>query len=275
MPRIEAIVADLDGTLVGADYSVSPATIHALETLRAEQISLVIATGRIPQGLDELPEIAKYADVAVCCSGSIGLTSTGPLWSKRLSGAAIAEVVERSIAAGAGVAGYDGSTWHQSAGYDKRAPKGGYGAPRELTEPHLLVHASCITMSVTHESLDVLARIAHDLKGLVGVGLSTVAGIDILDITAPDIDKGVGVLQAFELAGINPLHTISFGDMPNDLPMFAVTGRAYAIGLRHADLRVADEVLPSVEHDGFAAKIAELASSRWIMPSPVGKLVGR
>ena len=52
--------------------------------------------------------------------------------------------------------------------------------------------------------------------------------------------------------------------MPNDLSMFRVTGRSYSVGSVHPDVvRAADEVIASVEHDGFAAKIAELAAMGW------------
>ena len=43
--RVEAVVADLDGTLVGEDSNVSQATLESLRTLRAAGIPLVIATG--------------------------------------------------------------------------------------------------------------------------------------------------------------------------------------------------------------------------------------
>lgn len=265
--RVEAIVADLDGTLVDAGYAVSPATIDALETLKAERIPLVIATGRIPQGLDELPSVARYAQVAVCCSGSIGVTPTGAVWRERLEGPAIAEVIDRSLAAGAGVAGYDGRNWHQTDTYYRLAPQGGYGVPRSAITPDRLAETRCITMSVLHGSADALSDLAAGLSGLVGVGLSRVAGLEILDITAPAIDKGVGVLRALNLISVEPASTISFGDMPNDMPMFAVTGRAYAVGLAHNVMRVAvDEVLAPVERDGFAAKIADLSASGWVMP---------
>ena len=66
--------------------------------------------------------------------------------------------------------------------------------------------------------------------------------------------------------GIGPSAAISFGDMPNDLAMFRVTGRSYAVGESDPEvMRSASEVLPSVEDDGFARKIAELAAADWII----------
>jgi hydroxymethylpyrimidine pyrophosphatase-like HAD family hydrolase len=119
-------------------------------------------------------------------------------------------------------------------------------------------------MSVVHEERGVLAALARDLDGVVGTGLSRVAGLDIVDITARAVDKGVGVLRALQVIGTDPAAAVSFGDMPNDIPMFAVTGRAYAVGRSHPEVAAAaDEVLAPVEHDGFASKINSLAASQW------------
>ena len=49
---IEAVVTDLDGTLVRSDFSMSPATLEALDRIHAASIRFVVATARTPQGLE-------------------------------------------------------------------------------------------------------------------------------------------------------------------------------------------------------------------------------
>src|SRR6202049_2139972 len=51
---IEAVVTDLDGTLVRADFSMSPATLEALDRIHAAGIRFLVATARTPQGLEYL-----------------------------------------------------------------------------------------------------------------------------------------------------------------------------------------------------------------------------
>jgi len=98
-----------------------------------------------------------------------------------------------------------------------------------------------------------------DSAALSHVGRSTV-----LDVTAQGVDKGTGTCRALHALGIDATAAISFGDMPNDLPMFRVTGRSYAVGdSDEGVMRAASEVLPSVEDDGFARKISELAAADW------------
>ena len=86
----------------------------------------------------------------------------------------------------------------------------------------------------------------------------------MLDVTAPGVDKGTGTIRALQELGLAPAAAISFGDMPNDLAMFRVTGRSYAVGDSDPEvMSAASEVLPNVEDDGFARKIADLAATGW------------
>ena len=57
--RIEAVVTDLDGTVVRSDFSISPATLEALDLVRSAGIAFVIATARTPQGLEHFQELAQ------------------------------------------------------------------------------------------------------------------------------------------------------------------------------------------------------------------------
>jgi hydroxymethylpyrimidine pyrophosphatase-like HAD family hydrolase len=127
--RVEAVVADLDGTLVGEDFNVSRATLESLRTLRAAGIPLVIATGRVPQDLRALDCVARDAQVTVCCSGSIGRAAQRALWQDELMPEAVAHVVATAVAYGAGVAGFDGSAWRLTGRYVQLGPAAGYRAP--------------------------------------------------------------------------------------------------------------------------------------------------
>jgi hydroxymethylpyrimidine pyrophosphatase-like HAD family hydrolase len=52
--------------------------------------------------------------------------------------------------------------------------------------------------------------------------------------------------------------------MPSDIPMFAATGRAYAVGAGHpAVAAAACKKLDPVEQDGSARKVLDLAASGW------------
>ena len=57
--------------------------------------------------------------------------------------------------------------------------------------------------------------------------------------------------------------------MPNDLAMFRVTARSYSVGESDPEvMRAATDVLPGVDDDGFARKIADLAAADWAIEDP-------
>jgi Cof subfamily protein (haloacid dehalogenase superfamily) len=262
--RVEAVVADLDGTLVREDFCVSDATVHALDMIRAAHIPVVIATARTLPGLQHLTAVAERADVAVCCSGAIGWSRRqGRLWQEQLSPDTICRVVELAIDQGAGVASFDGELWRMSKEYAHLSPGQPHGPRRATVELAELASSPCSTMAVRRSGPD-LANLAELLAGQTNAALSHVGHATVLDITPAGADKGTGARRALAVLDIDPSAAISFGDMPNDLSLFAATGRSYAVGNRHPTVvRAAHEVLESVEHDGFSRKVADLANAEW------------
>jgi len=263
---IEAVVTDLDGTLVRSDFSISPATLEALDRIHASGIRFVVATARTPQGLEYLGVPVDRVDIAVCCSGSIGWSPQRRvlIWQEMLVPSAVERVVEIAEAQRAGVASFDGSLWRMTREYARLSPDQPHGTTRVIVDAAALAAAACCTMALRHAGGDltrIAALVASD--GEAGA-LSHVGRSTVLDVTREGVDKGTGTVRALAALGLEPGAAISFGDMPNDLPMFGVTGRSYSVGEVHPDVVSAtDEVIADVEHDGFACKIAELADAVW------------
>ena len=263
---VRAVVADLDGTIVRSDFSISPATLEALDSLQSAGIPFVVATARTPQGLDYLRVPTHRTAIAVCCSGSIGWSPAQreTTWMDMMVPASIARVVEIAEAEGAGVASFDGSLWRMTPEYKRLSPTQPHGTTRAVVDAAELARSACCTMAVRHESGDLnhiaaLVAAEADAGALSHVGRSTV-----LDVTREGVDKGTGTVRALAHLGLVPEEAISFGDMPNDTPMFRVTGRSYSVGAVNPDvMSVVDEVVDDVEHDGFAAAIATLATNGW------------
>src|SRR5262245_23512193 len=156
--RIEAVVADLDGTLVARDSSISAATLESLHEIRAAGIPLIVATGRAPVHLRELAALTRYANVTVCCSGAIGCAGTRRLWQSHLTRAAVSQVAMTAGRYDAGVAGFDGTKWHATATYRKLSPDIHGGTPRADVTASMLSGLRCVAMAVIHSS-DVLTEI--------------------------------------------------------------------------------------------------------------------
>jgi hydroxymethylpyrimidine pyrophosphatase-like HAD family hydrolase len=268
--RIAAVVADLDGTIVRSDFSISPATREALDAIRTSGVRFVVATARTPQGLAYLGVPADRTDIAVCCSGSIGWSAVQQeaLWMEMLEPHAVHRVVEIAESEGAGAASFDGVFWRMTGEYARLSPTQPHGTTRVLVTPDELAGTPCCTMAVRRQG-DDLAHIAALVASQADTGaLSHVGRSTVLDVTRDGVDKGTGTVRALATLGLEPHTAISFGDMPNDLPLFRATGRAYSVGAIDSDVvNAADEVVADVEHDGFAQTIAGLAAAGWVVDS--------
>jgi hydroxymethylpyrimidine pyrophosphatase-like HAD family hydrolase len=79
------------------------------------------------------------------------------------------------------------------------------------------------------------------------------SGPGTVELQPCGVTKATGLALAAERLGLTPERTMAFGDMPNDLPMFAWAGHGVAMANAHAELRAAaDEVTLSNEEDGVA-----------------------
>ncbi|HET6478438.1 MAG TPA: HAD hydrolase family protein, partial [Actinoplanes sp.] len=90
----------------------------------------------------------------------------------------------------------------------------------------------------------------------------TQAGLGYVEICPANVDKGTGLAVVAQAVGVDPADVLVFGDMPNDLPMFAWAGWGrVAVGNAHPELRaVADEVTVTNDEDGVAVYLDRLLS---------------
>jgi hydroxymethylpyrimidine pyrophosphatase-like HAD family hydrolase len=264
--QVRAVVADLDGTIVLPDFSISRATLEALDTIRLAGVRFIVATARTPQGLEYLRVPSHRTDIAVCCSGSIGWSTRERtmVWQEMLVQSSVRRVVAIADEQGAGVASFDGALWRMTAEYLRLSPEQPHGTTRVMVDANDLAEAPCCTMALRDASGD-LDRLATLVAAEAETGaLSHVGRSTVLDVTREGVDKGTGTVRALAGLGLRPESAISFGDMPNDLSMFRVTGRSYSVGAMHPDvMSTVDEVVADVEHDGFATTIARLAAAGW------------
>lgn len=271
---VQAVVTDLDGTIVRADGTISAATRAAAAELKAAGITLIAATARTPAGLlTALEGVEQEVPIAVCCTGSLGLVpSSGELlWRHTLSPAAICAIIdvlaEKLPDAGIGV--YDGQQWTLTPDYFAARGSAPRGRHRFAAASQLAGDAVC-ELSVCHPRL-ASTEIARVLAGAgIGPELASLSfgAIDVLDVAPPGIDKATGVKRALELVGVEPQQAIAFGDAPNDLPMFGLVGHAVAVANAHPEvLAAADSVTADVESDGFSSALAGIGVTSAIRPS--------
>ncbi|MCB5180488.1 HAD family hydrolase [Streptomyces antimicrobicus] len=257
------IATDLDGTLLRAGDTVSRRSYTALATARAAGAHHIIVTGRpVPQVRHVLYSLG-YRGLAVCGQGAqLYDAARGRVMHSVALDRDLAEVALGKIEAEIG----EVYVAVNRVGVDVEmlmAP--GYRMPH----PHLatvrvgrrgeLWAAPINKVLLQHPELDddELTRVARGVVGdLVNV---TMAGEHTVELQPPGVDKGSGLALAAAELGVEAAATIAFGDMPNDIPMFAWSGRGVAMANAHRELKaVADEITLSNQEDGVAVVLERL-----------------
>ncbi len=264
LPKL--IATDLDGTLVRSDDTVSEFTHEILAQVRAAGIRVVAATGRGPRLTSLTRNDIRDADFLVMAQGGwvLDQAESTYLLRSRLSGAALAGVladletrvgrlsvmVEALEHDDAPLWGDYDPTWRYPVVLEQR-PR-----PECLTGDVIKAFARSFDLPV-----DDLLAVARQVIP-PHVASVTQAGLDYIEICPANVDKGTGLAVVAEAVGVDPADVLVFGDMPNDLPMFAWAGWSrVAVGNAHPELlAVSDEVTLTNDQDGVAVYLDKLLS---------------
>ncbi|MEW2168823.1 HAD family hydrolase [Streptomyces sp. NPDC007027] len=262
-PAYTLVATDLDGTLLRPDGTVSARSRAALGRAAASGARHLIVTGRPVPGIRALLADLAYTGLVVCGQGTqlydadAGRLLRSVTLDREAADTALGKIEAEVGAVFAAVDqdGADGVTLIE-AGY--RMPNPTLPAQR-VGSREALWERPVIKVLVRHPELgdDALTAAA---RGAVGdLATVTMAGPGTVELAPRGVDKGTGLAAAAELLGIGAERTVAFGDMPNDLPMFAGSGLRVAMGNAHPELRAAaDEVTLTHAEDGVAVVLERL-----------------
>ncbi|MDI3422493.1 HAD family hydrolase [Streptomyces luteolus] len=262
-PPFALVATDLDGTLLSPGDTVSARSRAALARVSAAGAQHIVVTGRpAPQVRHLLMEI-DYRGLAVCGQGAqVFDAGAGRLVSALTLDREIAETALGKIEAEVGEVfaavnqdGMDGLMLMEP-GYE----------PSHPTLPAVRVGLRAALWDrpinkvlVRHPSLgdDELVAVARTVTD--GLVTMTMAGPGTVELQPLGVTKATGLALAAEMSGIAAAATVTFGDMPNDVPMFRWSGYGVAMANAHEELKaVADEITSSNEEDGVAVALERL-----------------
>ncbi|MDW4908436.1 HAD family hydrolase [Streptomyces sp. ADMS] len=256
------VATDLDGTLLCSDDSVSARTREALTAATAAGAAHIVVTGRGVRWTRHILDELGYEGLAVCGQGSqvydVGAHRllTSITLDRQLASLALAKIEAEvgPLFLAASRAGLDGEVL-VGPGYAGvgSLPFVPLTAPSDLwAEPLSKIYIQHPTLSA-----DELTKVAARTAG--GFVTVTMAGEGIVELLPLGLSKAKGLSLAARRLGLKPADTIAFGDMPNDVPMFAWAARGVAMANAHAELRaVADEVTSSNDEDGIAVVLERM-----------------
>jgi HAD superfamily hydrolase (TIGR01484 family) len=247
MMRPQLLVSDVDGTLVRHDRTLAPGTIQAAHRLRKAGVKLALVSSRPPGGLDVLRQPLGIDTPCAGFNGAVVQDATGRVVVERtIPEAACREAVARL----------------EEARLDVYIPR----EQLSISMGWRVVDDFAPFLGAAHKvmgsSADVacVAAAAKGLRAAIGAQTTVLRSQDYyVDITHRQANKGEAALAIAALLGVPPEAMACIGDMPNDLPMFAVAGLAIAMGNAPPDVKArAGMTVAGNDDEGWAEAVARL-----------------
>ena len=258
---VRLIATDLDGTLVRADWSVSPRSTHALAQARQSGIKVVLITGRPKRWAQHVSDIVASDAVAVANGAMVFDGDLDEVLISRLLDPAHARafgIAMRAHDPEVAFAAERPEGFLRDRRYIERWP----ADEIQVLDFEDLYSEPLIKMLIRHEGhsadslLDVALEVARDFE----VTLTHSSTDGLLEVSAAGVDKGTSLALLAQSWGIEPEEVIAFGDMPNDAAMLQWAGRSYAVANAHPMAKDAAKGLTAgVEEDGVAEILEQLA----------------
>lgn len=254
------VASDLDGTLLRTDRTVGPRTLDTLDRLRDNGIPFVMVTGRPIRWLAEVLAYTGPRGPVVCSNGAVIYDPAADevLDDRPLRPELLADVVERLRGEFPGVA-FAAETahglWHEPT-YRVRevSPIVRVGDLRRVLADPAVKLLAWLDHPVPDE---LAASMTASLHGLAEVTRSSEDSL--IEISAAGVTKATGLARVAERYGVDPADIVAFGDMPNDLPMFAFVGQSVAMANAEPAVRAAARtVTASNDDEGVADYLGAL-----------------
>lgn len=259
-PRL--VATDLDGTIVTGSGEIGDRTVAALQAVEALGVPVVFVTGRPPRWMGQIAARTGHTGLAVCANGALlyDLHTESVVETFPLSVDAGLEVARRLRAALPDIAfaveSLEGFA-HESAYRPRWVSRDDVHRIADVEE---IFDGPAAKLLARHEQIgpDELLAAAREVVGdLATLTHSSTSGL--LEISAAGVSKATTLARVCAERGIDAADVVAFGDMPNDLPMLAWAGRAYAVKTAHPDvLDAVDHVVDPPELDGVAQELERL-----------------
>jgi len=258
--RIRLVLADVDGTLVLPDKTITERARTAVHKLAEADIAFAITSGRPPRGMAMLLEpLSLHTPIAGFNGGMLVSPDMTYAEVRAIPPPLAGPIVDTLIARGADPWIYQWNEWllrDAGAPHADREQRTVQFAPT-VTKDLLARLGGVVKIVGVTDDPTIMEAVENELRDRFGDRVSVARSQPYyLDITHPDANKGAVLRRLSRLLDIPPSEIATVGDMPNDVLMFALSGLSIAMGQSSEDVkRSAMRVTKPNTQDGFAEAI--------------------
>lgn len=263
------LALDLDGTLLRRDHSVDPRDRDAIRELQRAGVFVTIATGRLQSGSVGAATACDITGAIACMEGShlVELASNTTLAHHPMTSDVIAvlrgAITEHELA---GFVFDAGGIHHDEAGEPYAKYVSTWSPNLRVVEEPLAWQTSPLATVAIGDPEPVAAALAliRNQPGLFSVSFAVSAcpGKHAVLVRLAGPTKGTALAELCRVAGCSTAEAVAVGDWVNDVPMFEVAGRSFAMGAAPDHVRdKATDSLAAIAGDGGG--IAEAIRRAW------------
>ena len=264
------LALDLDGTLLTSDKRVDQRDIDAIAELQRAGVTVTIVTGRLHSGADEAARVCNIAGAIACVEGShLVVVDTGQTLAHHAMAPEMTARLREVFGANA-LASFvfdADAIHHDHSGLPFASYVTTWSPNLRVVEEQLAWQTQALAAVAIGERDAVAAAHAAirphaDRIFSVSFEVSWIPGKHAVLVRAAGPSKGTALIELCRAAGCAPADAVAVGDWVNDVPMFEVAGRSFAMGSAPDAVRAkATDGLAATAGDGGG--IAEAIRRAW------------
>lgn len=263
--KFKALITDFDGTLVDADFTLSPKVKDAIVKLVKRGIIFSVATGRPYQGI--VKEICGSLNLSFPQIVNGGAQIIDPkkdksIWTEFFSKNAVTGLIKYFLDKN-----YDFGVEGKDFLFKTKKRITAYGPDINFVDIKNIDYSKVLKMVLFDiASIDDPEKVEDKLNNLypdLHFVRSRRGGAPYgLDITSAKATKHLAILELSKILNIDPKEMIGVGDGYNDYPLLSACGFKVAMENAPRELKeIADLIIPTAEKDGLVVVINKLLNN--------------
>lgn len=238
---MEAIVLDLDGTLLNSKEKILDKTKEVLYRLRDKGIKIILATGRTYTSLKPYKDMLGLNTPVVCFNGAKLVDKEEEvIFELPIEGDIAIKCIKIAKELGIHINFYQNEVWYVETETEEaemyKKSSGLNFEIKKIEEFNNYDMTKLLFIGANEKLLELDKKLEEAVNSKVNRAFSKKHYLELMN---REVNKGETLLKLFEMEGINKEKVIAFGDGWNDLEMLQLVGEGVVMGNAEEGLKKA------------------------------------